>query len=394
MADIFLSYSNLDRDRLLPLVKILEERGWSVWWDRKIPPGKTWHQVIQRAIDEAKCVVVVWSQQSIQSDWVITEAEEGKDRQALIPVLIDDVKAPLAFRRIQAARLIGWDGEPSHQELGVLFEAIEAIVGKPEKSREVAQFEERAETPQPSPAQAVESHLNPAPTAQAGQEHSSPQTQRPDNVGLYDARIRTEDDFDDISDAPAPYQGSQGSTVSVTHFDTPKGVSKPEFEGQPKLLEHEVSEWPALPEPDDTSIPVKGISDRLRLRLIIGMALVAIALVIAVGSYSYFIKQQAQAPDDQRQAQTKIENQNQKDGLIGSLRGKIAELNKRLQASERPSINNKKQRVIAESLDKLNERLDGVTKISPDRLSEISQACDEIRKELSNIEAEINSLQG
>jgi hypothetical protein len=80
MADIFLSYANVDRERIRPLVKKLEEHGWSVWWDRKIPPGKTWRQVIQRAIDDAKCVVVVWSQQSIQSDWVITEAEEGKER--------------------------------------------------------------------------------------------------------------------------------------------------------------------------------------------------------------------------------------------------------------------------------------------------------------------------
>src|SRR5262245_61702096 len=133
MADIFLSYASADRERIRPLVTILEERGWSVWWDRKIPPGKTWHQVIQQAIDEAKCVVVVWSHQSVQSDWVITEAEEGKDRQALIPVLIDNIKAPLAFRRIQAARLVDWNGELSHHEIGALFEVIEAIVGKPEK---------------------------------------------------------------------------------------------------------------------------------------------------------------------------------------------------------------------------------------------------------------------
>jgi TIR domain-containing protein len=390
MADIFLSYANADRERINPLVKILEEWGWSVWWDRKIPPGKTWHQVIQRAIDEAKCVVVVWSHLSIQSDWVITEAEEGKDRQVLIPVLIDDVKAPLAFRRIQAARLIGWDGEPSHHELGVLFEAIEAIVGKPEKSREVAQFEERAETPQPSPAQAVESHLNPAPIAWVGQEHSSPQTQRPDNVGLYDARTRTKDDIDDISDAPSPYQGSQGSTVSVTHFDTPKGVSKPEFEGQPTLPEHEVSEWPALPEPDDTSIPVKDISDRLRLRLIIGMALVAIALVIAVGSVTYFKRQ---ARDAQKRAQMEIENGNQKDGLIGRLRDKIAELNKRIQQSDKSS-SRRKYYTIVESLNRLSLRLDDVNRISPDKLSEIRQACEDVRKELNKIEAEIDSLQG
>jgi protein phosphatase len=119
-----------------------------------------------------------------------------------------------------------------------------------------------------------------------------------------------------------------------------------------------------------------------------------IALVIgglAVGVTTHF-KQQAQARVALQQAQIKIENQNQKDGRIGSLRDKIAELNKRLQASEKPSV--KKKLDIAESLNRLSQRLDDVNKISPDQLSEISQACDEIGKELSKIEEEVNSLHG
>jgi protein phosphatase len=119
-----------------------------------------------------------------------------------------------------------------------------------------------------------------------------------------------------------------------------------------------------------------------------------IALVIgglAVGVTTHF-KQQAQARVAQQQAQLKIENQNQKDGRIGSLRDKIAELNKRLQASDKPSI--KKKHDIVESLNRLSQRLDEVNKMSPDELSEISQACDDIGKELSKIEEEVNSLHG
>jgi hypothetical protein len=374
MADIFLSYASADRERIRPLVKKLEEHGWSVWWDRKIPPGKTWHQVIQQAIDDAKCVVVVWSQQSIQSDWVITEAEEGKERHNLIPVMIDNVKAPLAFRRIQAARLTDWDGEPSHHEIGVLFEAIKTIVGEPEKSQEVVKFEERAEKPQASSDQALETHLNPAQIAQAGQEHSPPQTQSPDNGGLYDTRIRTKDDFDDNLDTAAPSQAIQDSPGLLTHIYTSKEVPEPGFGGGPTLPDHK-----------DTSYP-------LRLRLIIGVALIVIALVIANWSYSYF-KQQAQARSDQQQAQMKIEKQNHKEALIGSLRDRIAELNRRLQPSNNPALI-KMRNDISESLDRLSRRLDDVNKMSSDQLSEISKACDEIGKELNKIEEEINNLQG
>jgi molecular chaperone DnaK (HSP70) len=121
---------------------------------------------------------------------------------------------------------------------------------------------------------------------------------------------------------------------------------------------------------------------------------VVIALVIGGLLVGYtFSRQQAQARAAKQQAQIKIENQNQKDGQIAGLRNKIHELSNRLQASHKPSLE-KKRRDISESLDRLIQRLDEVTKISPDQLSEISQACDEIRKELDKIEDEVNSLHG
>jgi formylglycine-generating enzyme required for sulfatase activity len=129
MADIFLSYDSQDRDRVRSLVDAFERQGWSVWWDRRIPPGQTWHQAIQTALDAAKCVVVVWSQHSIKSDWVIVEAEEGKSRGLLIPVLLDDVRLPLSFRLIQAARLVDWQGAATHPEWMFLLDTIKTIIG-------------------------------------------------------------------------------------------------------------------------------------------------------------------------------------------------------------------------------------------------------------------------
>src|SRR5918994_1276189 len=97
-ADVFFSYAREDQARVAPLVAALEAHGWAVFWDRRIPAGKTWRSHIGRALEEARCVVVAWSEHSIQSDWVIEEADEAKERGILVPVLLDAVLPPRGFR--------------------------------------------------------------------------------------------------------------------------------------------------------------------------------------------------------------------------------------------------------------------------------------------------------
>jgi hypothetical protein len=103
-------------------VDALAQLGWSVWWDRTILPGKRWEEVIETALDEARCVIVLWSKDSIQSEWVRVEANEARQRGILVPALLDDVKIPLPFRGIQAANLVHWRGavpSPEFDELAL-----------------------------------------------------------------------------------------------------------------------------------------------------------------------------------------------------------------------------------------------------------------------------------
>jgi len=101
MTDVFISYSSEDRERVRSLVTTLERGGWDVWWDRQIDAGVVFDREIEKAIDEAKCIIVVWSSKSVESEWVRTEAGEGLEKGNLVPIMIEDVKPPLAFRRIQ-----------------------------------------------------------------------------------------------------------------------------------------------------------------------------------------------------------------------------------------------------------------------------------------------------
>jgi hypothetical protein len=121
MSDIFISYSSHDRSTADTLARGLNEFGWSVWWDRSIPTGKDFGKIIEAALKDSKVTIVLWSEYSVGSRWVLTEADAAADRGILVPILIDpNVEVPFAFRRIQAADLSEWDGNieaPSFRSL-------------------------------------------------------------------------------------------------------------------------------------------------------------------------------------------------------------------------------------------------------------------------------------
>ena len=142
--DIFLSYAGEDRSRILPLARALEGTGWTVFWDRKIPTGKQWAEVLESEITTCRSVIVVWSQASVKSKWVRKEASEGDRRSVLLPVRIDDVDPPFEYREIQAADLIGWEGEAATPSFKGLVEDLSLLLGRPPGQ---ARAEEEARPP-------------------------------------------------------------------------------------------------------------------------------------------------------------------------------------------------------------------------------------------------------
>ena len=127
MSHVFISYASDDRERVLPLVEALQDDGFTVWWDRSINPGPSFDREIERAVDGADCMIVLWSSRSIESEWVRSEVEEGVRRNILVPAMIEAVMPPLAYRRRQAADLSDWDGERTG-EYESLLNGIQAAI--------------------------------------------------------------------------------------------------------------------------------------------------------------------------------------------------------------------------------------------------------------------------
>ena len=114
MADIFISYASEDAVRAGKMAEAFGTMGWSVWWDRRIIVGQRYDQIIERELEGAKSVVVLWSEHSIGSEWVRNEAAVGARRGVLVPAMLERVQLPLEFSRKQTADLTGWNGDASH----------------------------------------------------------------------------------------------------------------------------------------------------------------------------------------------------------------------------------------------------------------------------------------
>ena len=108
MSDIFISYAREDRDKAELLARAFEQQKWVVWWDKVIPPGRKYADVIGQELASAKAVIVLWSAASVSSDWVKDEAQEGANRAILVPALVENVSPPYGFRQLQTADLSDW----------------------------------------------------------------------------------------------------------------------------------------------------------------------------------------------------------------------------------------------------------------------------------------------
>jgi adenylate cyclase len=137
VADVFISYARADKARVAPLVAAIEAKGWSVWWDPEIAPGRQFDDEIDVALQAAKAVLVVWTPTSVVSRWVRGEARDAAERGILVPVRFEQARLPIDVRAIHTTDIDGWSGDPAHPAVRECLHALEAMVAN-SKSPEAA----------------------------------------------------------------------------------------------------------------------------------------------------------------------------------------------------------------------------------------------------------------
>lgn len=84
---VFISYARKDRAIAKVLARWLEQRGIDVWWDYRLYSGELFRPRILAELKAAAAVIVIWSDTSALSDFVLDEASRAKEMRKLLTTL-------------------------------------------------------------------------------------------------------------------------------------------------------------------------------------------------------------------------------------------------------------------------------------------------------------------
>src|SRR5215470_3459878 len=102
MADIFISYSKTSRAHAEQLADDLRHKGFTVWYDTGLVAGDSFREVITSELAQARAAIVIWTPESVKSDWVCSEASRARARRISFRCA-STVCAPTTFHRHSTA---------------------------------------------------------------------------------------------------------------------------------------------------------------------------------------------------------------------------------------------------------------------------------------------------
>lgn len=127
MTQVFLSYSHQNAAKVGLIAEGLAAEGYSLWWDKRLRAADDYTMDIERQLNDAACVVVVWSASARNSLWVRAEASAALEQNKLVQLVADSAKPPLPFTMLHLLDFSNWQGERQHGAWGDLNASIRDV---------------------------------------------------------------------------------------------------------------------------------------------------------------------------------------------------------------------------------------------------------------------------
>jgi hypothetical protein len=128
MSDVFISYAREDRSLAEALAHDLQQKGFGVWWDAELVGSDNYQDVILAALARAKAAIVIWTKNSVTSNFVRDEARYALFHNKLIATkagALDVIDIPFGFQSQHTEDVLNRDN---------ILRAIEKLGVRPEAS--------------------------------------------------------------------------------------------------------------------------------------------------------------------------------------------------------------------------------------------------------------------
>jgi ABC-type amino acid transport substrate-binding protein len=90
--DVFISYAKKRHRLTAGLANDLKAAGFSCWWDTRMLAGESFNAVIDQQLEACRAAIIIWTPESIKSDWVLAEASHALQLKKLINVHVPALK--------------------------------------------------------------------------------------------------------------------------------------------------------------------------------------------------------------------------------------------------------------------------------------------------------------
>lgn len=131
MPDICIFYSEPDKNKVMALSSILENLGWSVWWDKEIRNGH-WPSEIEKNIKTTRCVIPIWNSHAARDESItFTETHRSKSlHKPMITLISENIDPPLPFNTMHiTANISEWNCETDADCVTSIVDSVESVLG-------------------------------------------------------------------------------------------------------------------------------------------------------------------------------------------------------------------------------------------------------------------------